>query len=72
MDVSIDDDIRVNINYITLNIDVDAFVFLNLYLFIWPRQVLIAACRIFDASCGVLLWHSDCLARGLSSCGAQT
>ena len=53
------------------NIDVDAFVLLK-FLFIYLLcQVLIVACGIFDASCGVLLWHIDCLAHGLSSRGAR-
>ena len=38
------------------------------YFFIWPHQVFIAACGIFDASCGV----SRCSAQGLSNYGMQT
>lgn len=54
MDVSIDDDIRVNINYITLNIDVDAFVFKSLFVYL-AVPGLNCGMGIFDASCGVLI-----------------
>ena len=50
------------------------FIFLIsiIYLFIWLHQVLIVACAIFSASCGIILWGPWTLvvAYGLSTCGA--
>ena len=44
----------------------------NIYLFIWLRRVLVAACRIFTAGCGIFLvaayWLLSCRMR-TPSCG---
>ena len=41
------------------------FLFFNICLFIWLRRLLMAACGIFIASCGIFHW----IVHGLSSCG---
>ena len=43
-------------------------LFFNIYLLIWPCQVLVAARGIFVVACGIFsLWHSGLF----SSCDAQ-
>ena len=54
----------------------EGIFFFNIYLFIWLRWVLVAACRIFVGGCGIFRCGARAslvaTCRLLSSCGART